>query len=135
MPSRTRKLDASVPSAASGKSPVARFVLLIVVLIGGTSLLVLPQRGIVAAQTRRAPASVVGIAGSPPAPPSIVGATWIPATPYPMTIVRYAFAQVGNDLYVLGGVSNGTRQSAVTRYNATTDVWTPRAPIPVTSEA
>ena len=53
----------------------------------------------------------------------------------PANIARYAFAQVGEDLYVLGGVSDGTRVNTVNRYNAVTNTWTPLAPIPVTSEA
>src|SRR4029077_20198272 len=55
--------------------------------------------------------------------------------PYSQTIVRYAFAQNGEDHYVIGGVSDGTRVNTVNRYNATTNTWTPLAPIPVASEA
>ena len=51
------------------------------------------------------------------------------------TIVRYAYAQIGEDLYVLGGVSDGTRVPDVNKYSATTNSWTPLAPIPVASEA
>ena len=49
--------------------------------------------------------------------------------------MRYAFADSGEDFYVIGGVSNGTRIPDVNRYNAGTNAWTPRAPIPVSSEA
>ena len=38
-------------------------------------------------------------------------------------------------LYVIGGVSDGTQVTDVNRYNATTNAWTPLAPIPVASEA
>ena len=38
-------------------------------------------------------------------------------------------------MYVIGGVSDGTRIPDVNRYDATTNAWTPRAPIPVASEA
>ena len=54
----------------------------------------------------------------------------MPAAPYPRTNVRYAFADQGEDLWVLGGVSNGAIHNDVNRYNATTNTWTPRAPIP-----
>ena len=37
-------------------------------------------------------------------------------------------------LYVIGGVSDGTRIPDVNRYNATTNAWAPLAPIPVASE-
>ena len=36
---------------------------------------------------------------------------------------------------MLGGVSDGTRIPDVNRYDATTNAWTPLAPIPVASEA
>jgi hypothetical protein len=61
---------------------------------------------------------------------------WTAATAYPTTIARYAFAQVGEDLYVISGLSTGgTPVNTVRRYNATTNVWTSRADIPVGSEA
>jgi hypothetical protein len=60
---------------------------------------------------------------------------WTAAAPVPIPISRYAFARNGQDLYVLGGVSNGSRVATVNRYNATTNVWTPLANIPVASEA
>src|SRR3979409_409732 len=56
------------------------------------------------------------------------------ATPYPTNIAHYAFAQVGQDLYVISGFSS-VIISTVNRYNATTNVWTARAPIPFGSEA
>ena len=49
--------------------------------------------------------------------------------------MRYAFGESGENLYVFGGVADGTRVPDVNRYNATTDTWTPLAPIPVASEA
>ena len=60
--------------------------------------------------------------------------TWTAAAPYPTTIARYAFAQVGQDFYVISGFAN-VILATVNRYNATTNVWTPRAPIPFGSEA
>src|SRR5262245_27166898 len=90
------------------------------------------------ALARGVPASVLGVAG-PAAPVGARGpvmpTAWVPAATYPVTDVRYAFADAGEDLYVIGGVSNGTRIPDVNRYNATTDMWTSRAPIPVSSEA
>jgi hypothetical protein len=60
---------------------------------------------------------------------------WTAATPYPINIVRYAFAQVGESLYVIGGVSDGTRVADVNRYDAATNTWTPRAALAVATEA
>jgi len=60
---------------------------------------------------------------------------WTSATPYPIPIVRYGFAQVGNSFYVIGGVSNGTRVANVNRYDVGTGIWTALANIPVASEA
>ena len=54
---------------------------------------------------------------------------------YPSTITRYAYAQSGQDLYVLGGVSNGVSVATANRYNATTNIWASIAPVPVASEA
>src|SRR5690349_1092123 len=84
------------------------------------------------------PSSAVGL-GGPAAPEGARGpvlpTSWAAGAVYPSTIVRYAYAQSGQDLYVLGGVSDGTRVSAANRYNATTNAWTPLAPVPVASEA
>src|SRR2546430_1209711 len=60
---------------------------------------------------------------------------WVASSPYPINIVRYAFAQVGENLYVIGGVSDGDRVSDANKYNATTNTWSSLAPIPVASEA
>ena len=60
---------------------------------------------------------------------------WTAAAVYPTTIGRYAFAQNGQDLYVISGVTSGVLTNAVRRYNATTNVWTPLANIPVALEA
>jgi hypothetical protein len=79
------------------------------------------------------PSSVQGAAGSVP-----FGASnpWTAATAYPTAIARYAFVQVGQDSYVISGVILGADVvSTVRRYNATTDVWTPLANIPIGSEA
>src|SRR5438093_11050265 len=90
------------------------------------------------ALARGVPGSVLGLSG--PAAPAgafsmVAPYAWVPAAVYPRTITRYAFTQVGEDLYVLGGVSDGTRVPDVNKYNATTNTWTPLAPIPVASEA
>ena len=52
-----------------------------------------------------------------------------------MTIVRYAFAQVGEDMYVMGGVNDGAIINSVNRYNAVTNTWTPLADMPSSGEA
>src|SRR6266542_4351577 len=65
-----------------------------------------------AGSAARAPASLVGVAHSQTGAPGSQGGAltptgaWIPGTPYPVTDVRYAFADSGEDLYVIGGVSN-----------------------------
>jgi hypothetical protein len=61
--------------------------------------------------------------------------TWTAAAASPVAIARYAFAQVGQDLYVISGEANAGPDTSVNRYNATTNIWTARTPIPVGSEA
>ena len=63
------------------------------------------------------------------------GNPWTAATAYPTNIIEYGFAQVGQDMYVISGIANGARVDVMRRYNATTNVWTLRANIPVASEA
>ncbi len=60
---------------------------------------------------------------------------WATATAYPIIIGRYAFAQVGEDLYVIGGVSNGAIVATANRYNAGTNTWTPIADFLAPGEA
>jgi hypothetical protein len=60
---------------------------------------------------------------------------WTAASPYPVTDVRYGFAQTGQYFYVFGGVSNSTRINNVNRLNRATGMWEARAPMPFTSEA
>ncbi len=62
-------------------------------------------------------------------PPQI----WTAAAPYPMTISLYGFTQVGEDFYVISGLSTERVVTAVRRYNAITDAWTTLADIPVGS--
>jgi N-acetylneuraminic acid mutarotase len=92
---------------------------------------------LVHAQGQRPPASVAGIAAGPAAqsPDPLVPLSWSAGLAYPQTICRYAFAQVGEDVYVIGGVSNGTRQTTVRKYSPAANTWTLLAPIPVASEA
>ncbi len=60
---------------------------------------------------------------------------WTSAAPYPTPLARYAFAQVGEDLYVISGIGNSSAVlNSVRRYNATTNVWTSLADIPVGSQ-
>ena len=60
---------------------------------------------------------------------------WSQATPYPITNVRYGWAQTATHFYVFGGVSDGTRVNDVYRMDIATGAWQPRAPMPFTSEA
>ena len=97
---------------------------------------------VVLAQGEQLPPSSIQRAGSvspreAPAAPSLPATNpWTAATPFPTTIARYAFVQVGEDLYVISGVSSSqVVVKTVRRYNATTNVWTSRADIPVGSEA
>ena len=89
------------------------FLMRFAVVLVGLILLAAPSPNVVFAQT----------------PPS-----WTAATPYPTNIAHYAFAQVGQDFYVISGFS-AVIVATVNRYNATTNVWTARAPIPFATEA
>ena len=60
---------------------------------------------------------------------------WVAAQPYPQTIVRYAFTQVGDDFYILSGVSSGSVINNVRRYNALSNAWVDLAPDPIPGEA
>src|SRR5262249_20727678 len=60
---------------------------------------------------------------------------WSTASPYPITDVRYGFAQTATHFYVFGGVSNGTRVNNVNRLVLATGMWEARAAMPFTSEA
>ena len=71
----------------------------------------------------------------PPPPPPPPPGDWTAASPYPLNNVRYAFGQNGETMYVVGGVADGTRVTDTNKYDATTDTWSPLAPIPVASEA
>ncbi len=61
-------------------------------------------------------------------------AAWTPAA-VASAVGRYAFAQVGEDLYVISGASGAGVVKTVRRYNATTNVWTTLMLIPLGSEA
>ena len=67
--------------------------------------------------------------------PDAETAGWTPKTPYPSPVARYAFAQSGQDLYVLGGIFNSFLLTNVRKYNAATDSWTSLADLPEGSEA
>lgn len=60
---------------------------------------------------------------------------WTPATPYPTAVFGYAFAQDGENMYVIGGDDDNQTPylTAVRRYNASTNVWTSLADIPTGS--
>ena len=72
--------------------------------------------------------------GENPAVLAFLQASWSPAAASP-AVARYAFAQVGEDLYVISGEGVAGAVTTVKRYNATTNVWTTLAPIAVGSEA
>ena len=62
--------------------------------------------------------------------------SWVAATSMLTPVIRYAFAQNGEDMYVISGVSPAFAvTTAVTHYNATTDTWNSLAPIPLATEA
>ena len=92
-----------------------------------------------ATATATATPTPTSIGGTPtPTPTCGPGGTpgpWNIITPYPITIVRYGFAQTATYLYVFGGVSNGTRVNSVNRWNISTGGWESQAPMPFTSEA
>ena len=73
--------------------------------------------------------------GSPTCTPGGTPGPWSTASPYPITDVRYGFAQTATHFYVFGGVSNGTRVPDVNRLVLATGMWESRAPMPFTSEA
>ena len=70
-----------------------------------------------------------------PTPSCTPSGVWSTATPYPITVVRYGFAQTATHFYVFGGVSNGTRVNNVNRLVLATGMWEARAAMPFTSEA
>ena len=72
---------------------------------------------------------------TPTCPPGGSPGPWSTATPYPITDVRYGFAQTATHFYVFGGVSNGTRVNNVNRLDLATGMWQSRAAMPFTSEA
>jgi hypothetical protein len=72
---------------------------------------------------------------SPSCSPGGGAGPWTAAAPYPSTNVRYGFAQTATHLYVLGGVSDGSRINTVNRLDLATGVWQARNAMPFTSEA
>ncbi len=48
---------------------------------------------------------------------------WTPATPHPILIDNYAFAQDGEEFYVISGYNAGFISRNVRRYNPTTNAW------------
>ena len=72
---------------------------------------------------------------SPSCTPGGTPGPWSTASPYPITDVRYGFAQTATHFYVFGGVSEGTRVNSVNRLVLATGMWESRAAMPFTSEA
>jgi len=81
------------------------------------------------------PSSTQGLAGSAPKEgvpaPSVPTSIWMAATAAPTGVSRYAFAQNGEDMYVISGILNGNVVTTVRRYNATTNAWTSLADTPI----
>ncbi len=71
----------------------------------------------------------------PPGSPNGAAGPWTSASPYPLNIVRYGFAQTATHFYVFGGVADGTRVNNVNRYSLATGMWESRATMPFASEA
>ena len=72
---------------------------------------------------------------SPSCTPGGTPGAWSTASPYPISIVRYGFAQTATHFYVFGGVSDGTRVNNVNRMDLATGMWQSRASMPFASEA
>ena len=72
---------------------------------------------------------------SPSCTPGGTPGAWSTASPYPISIVRYGFAQTATHFYVFGGVSDGTRVADVNRMDLATGMWQSRASMPFSSEA
>jgi hypothetical protein len=61
---------------------------------------------------------------------------WTAGPNVPGGAIRYAFAKNGEDLYITSGLDSTFAPSTATiRYNQVTSAWTPRANIPVASQA
>ena len=77
------------------------------------------------------PTATATATGTPsPTPTCVPGGTpgpWSTASPYPITDVRYGFAQTATHFYVFGGVSDGTRVPDVNRMDLATGMWQSRA--------
>jgi 6-phosphogluconolactonase (cycloisomerase 2 family) len=71
----------------------------------------------------------------PQSPLALSGNAWQAAAACPASVDRYAFAQDGENFYVISGVSGGPNTTNVWRYNAVTNIWTKRSNIPAASQA
>ena len=89
-----------------------------------TALAIILVAGLATTASRPAEAAFPGMNGKIAFTSNRDGGAWVPGAPYPTAIGRYAFAQTGQDLYVISGVSDGTIVNTVNRYNATTNTWT-----------
>jgi dockerin type I repeat protein/Kelch motif protein len=115
------------------------------------ALFIFSQRSVLLAQRKELPANSIGrmlnsmrasgrlpvssnTLGENPAVLASLQASWTAGAVSP-PVARYAFAQAGEDLYVISGEGAAGPVTTVKRYNATTNVWTTLAPIPVGSEA
>lgn len=117
---------------SSSTGPATQYSCLQATLTSGLRInYTLPSCVTATATTTATPTS----AASPTCSPNGGPGPWTAALPYPKTIGRYGFAQVGNSFYVIGGVSASVRVTDTNRYDVATNTWTALAPIPVASEA
>ena len=122
----------STSSQTHQRSVLPRFVIRALIL--STAFSGISQGGPLA---RSSPEGIVRAAISNLAPGNrsvSVGNPWTAATACPAPAFRYAFAQDGENCYVISGVSTGPNTTNVWRYNATTNIWTKRASIPTASQ-
>ena len=105
------------------------------ILLFATSHVVLAQdRPLAPSSSQHAVRATPKIVMPSTAEPSAATPAWKAATACPVSVERYAFAQNGEDFYVISGVSSGPNTTNVWRYNATANIWTKRASIPTASQ-
>ncbi len=64
-----------------------------------------------------------------------LASSWTALAPYPTMIAHYGFGQSGQYLLVVSGISNGSIVNTGRLYDATTNLWSAIADIPLGSEA
>src|SRR5260370_34829607 len=71
-----------------------------------------------------------GATPTPTATPCASVAAWTEQAPYPITIWGHAVASVGGNVYSFGGIVNNSAITSAYKYNPTTNMWSPIAPLP-----